>query len=231
MKPSPLIMTISKITKARYTFVKPNIFFFVVRLFFVAIVQMNLYSTYSSVNPECILKFWFIETDKDLHFRSTREFDHIIALKFKHMVDTCEKAFNYWDITSSKALMASILISDQFSRHVYRGSSSAFKNDRFAKQCTLKLISKSRWENEWTQYQCMFAILPLMHSEDLKDQESCIKLLTKYGPSMSLHYAKDHLDVIKRFGRFPHRNKALGRTTTLEEKKFIKTRANWPSLK
>lgn len=192
---------------------------------------MNFDFTYDKIHPEAIIKFWFVETEKKLHFQSTREFDRIIASKFKKLVDTCEKAFDHWDVSSSDALMASVLISDQFSRHIYRGSSSAFKNDTFAKQCTLKLISKSKWENKWTEYQRMFAILPLMHSENLKDQESCMNLLKKYGPSMSLPYAEDHLDVIRRFGRFPHRNRALSRTTTLQEKKFIEMRPKWPSLK
>lgn len=192
---------------------------------------MNFDFTYDSISPETIIRFWFVETEKNLHFQSTREFDRIIASKFKKLVDTCETAFEHWDVSSSKALMALILISDQFSRHIYRGSSSAFKNDAFAKQCTLKLISKAKWQNEWSEYQRMFAILPLMHSENLKDQESCMHLLKKYGPSMSLPYAEDHLDVIRRFGRFPHRNNALSRTTTLEEKMFIKMRPNWPSLK
>ena len=192
---------------------------------------MNFDFTYDRIHPEAIIKFWFVQTDKNLHFQSTREFDRIIASKFKKLVDTCEKDFYHWDISSSKALMALILISDQFSRHVYRGSSSAFKNDKFGKQCTLKLISKARWENEWTEYERMFAILPLMHSENLKDQESCVRFLKKYGPSMSFPYAEDHLNVIRRFGRFPHRNGTLSRTTTLEENKFIKLRPDWPSLK
>lgn len=192
---------------------------------------MNSEFTFDDISPETIIKFWFVQTDKNLHFQSTCEFDRIIASNFKKLVDTCEKAFDHWDISSSKALMALILISDQFSRHVYRGSSSAFKNDTFAKQCTLKLISKANWGNAWTKYQCMFAILPLMHSENLRDQESCVSLLRQYGPPMSLPYAEDHLDVIQRFGHFPHRNNALSRTTTLEERKFIKMRPNWPSLK
>lgn len=192
---------------------------------------MNLNFAYDSTHPEHIINFWFLETDKNLHFQSTRELDRIIASKFKKLVDTCEKALNYWDVSSTKTLMALILLSDQFSRHIYRGSASAFKNDTFAKQCTLKLISKSKWDNEWTEYQRMFAILPFMHSENLKDQESCVNLLKKYGPSMSLPYAEDHLRVIRRFGRFPHRNNALFRVTTLEEAEFIKMKPNWPSLK
>lgn len=121
--------------------------------------------------------------------------------------------------------LARIIVLDQFPRHIYRGSAAAFSTDAAALEAAKHLVDEG-WDMKLLPVERMFAYLPFQHSESLADQERSIKL---YEPLKAFpetadtdRYAVAHHDIIRRFGRFPHRNAALGRPSTLEEIDFLK---------
>lgn len=127
----------------------------------------------------------------------------------------------YDDWTDSpEGALALIIILDQFSRNLYRNSPQAFAQDRRCAQITHEVMDKGL-DQKMPEDLRVFCYMPLMHSEDLEDQELCVKVMNDNGYEANISFAEDHRDIIKRFGRFPHRNAALGRETTEEEKQFL----------
>lgn len=137
-----------------------------------------------------------------------------------------------WD--GPTGALARLLLLDQFPRTVYRGTSQAFTNDETAASLSLEVISKE-WDtvdaNHYTFEQRLFVYLPLMHSERIEAQDTCVSkckaLLDEQTAGsgnanpMIHQFAVDHRSVVARFGRFPHRNAALGRESTPEELKWL----------
>jgi uncharacterized protein (DUF924 family) len=109
---------------------------------------------------------------------------------------------------------------DQFPRNMFRGDPSAYATDAMAREVAARAIDRgadARIEPPLLQ----FLYLPFMHSEHLDDQIRCVELFRKVGNTESLRYAEDHADIIRRFGRFPHRNHLLDRATTPQEQAFL----------
>src|SRR5206468_387006 len=117
-------------------------------------------------------------------------------------------------------LLAAILLLDQCSRNIHRGSARAFQGDPLALEMAREALDRG-WTHaapkEWQQ----FLLLPLQHSENVADQERSVAEYRRLGDEEALRYALMHLDQIKRFGRFPGRNRALGRVSTPEEREVI----------
>ncbi len=118
-----------------------------------------------------------------------------------------------------------MILLDQFPRNMFRGSARAFAADSLARG-TACVILDNGWDKAMTPDERMFAYLPLEHSETLADQERCLSLMKEiavFPQSADLpKWAEAHLVIIRRFGRFPHRNAALGRASTPEELEFLK---------
>ena len=124
-----------------------------------------------------------------------------------------------WETTDDGALALAILL-DQFPRNMFRGDPRAFSSDAQALEVAHRALARGadkRIEAPLLQ----FLYLPFMHSEDLADQSRCVDLFRTTADTENLRYAEEHADIIRRFGRFPHRNRALGRTTTPEEQAFL----------
>ena len=194
-------------------------------------------------NTDLILAFWFGEnhqtTDPDywkkrnsLWFGFDEETDREISKKFEPLLSELKiDKFNDWGNTPIDQL-ALILLTDQFSRNIYRGSPKAFSFDHIAlEQCKKGL--KTRQYKELHSVHQVFYFMPLEHSENLEDQNLCIKMLEEAkasSPSELLkllesfqEFAIQHREIIEKFGRFPHRNKILGRTPTDKEKEYLAT--------
>ncbi|MGA8292496.1 MAG: DUF924 family protein [Rhodoplanes sp.] len=124
-----------------------------------------------------------------------------------------------WEQTAEGAL-ALILVLDQFPRNMFRGTARAFAADPLARGAAARAIAR-RFDCAFATPERRFFYIPFMHSEDLRDQERCIKLCREADDSEGVTYAEAHADIIRRFGRFPHRNAALGRTTTPDEQAFL----------
>jgi len=164
-----------------------------------------------------VVKFWF-GLDKATHFQKDLEFDKTVKAKFGDMVIKARNG-EYDDIinTPENALGVIILL-DQFTRNIYRDSPEAFAADHKALVIAKQSVAAG-FDEDLGDYQKMFVYLPFMHSENIADQDECIALNAKNG--MSTEFAEKHKVIIARFGRFPHRNKILGRETTPEEAEFL----------
>lgn len=169
--------------------------------------------------PQDILDFWE-EAGPKKWFAKDAEFDATIATRFK---DTHELAaqggYDDWADDPDGAL-ALIIVLDQFSRNLFRKSPAAFTQDEKCLRVTHKVIDEGL-DKKMREDLRVFAYMPLMHSERLEDQELCIEKLQEIGADENINYAKEHRDIIAKFGRFPHRNVALGRDTTEEEREFL----------
>jgi len=118
---------------------------------------------------------------------------------------------------------AGVLLLDQVPRNVYRGTPRAFITDPAARVVTRHALAEGFDQALATTAERMFLYMPLEHSENLKDQQDCVRLVAGLdGAAEFLSYAARHRDVIARFGRFPHRNAILGRESTEEEIEFLK---------
>jgi uncharacterized protein (DUF924 family) len=124
-----------------------------------------------------------------------------------------------WDDDAPGAL-AHVIVLDQFPRNMFRGTAAAFAADPLARAAAGRAIERG-FDREAAQAEQQFFYLPYMHSEALADQERCCELCRAAGDEDTLKWAELHADIIRRFGRFPHRNAVLGRVTTPEEQAFL----------
>jgi uncharacterized protein (DUF924 family) len=124
-----------------------------------------------------------------------------------------------WEATATGALALLILL-DQFPRNMFRGSARAFATDAQARAVTAAALLRG-FDGQVPANMRAFFYLPFEHSEDMADQERGLALYTAAGDADGLKWAKIHYDIIRRFGRFPHRNAVLGRATTAEEQAFL----------
>jgi uncharacterized protein (DUF924 family) len=124
-----------------------------------------------------------------------------------------------WE-SSAEGALALLLLLDQFPRNMFRGTPQAFATDPLARAITAAALLKG-FDAQVPSDLRQFFYLPFEHSEDMADQERGLALYTAAGDEEGLKWAKLHADIIRQFGRFPHRNKILGRTSTPEEQGFL----------
>jgi uncharacterized protein (DUF924 family) len=166
-----------------------------------------------------VVAFWR-EAGPDRWFNKDPAFDKQIHDRF---FDTYEAAaagkLSDWEQSANGALALLILL-DQFPRNMFRGHAQAFESDPLAREVADRAIARG-FDHEVPQSERQFFYMPFMHSEDVADQQRCIGLSRAAGDEHLVRYAELHADIIRRFGRFPHRNVLLGRTTTPEEQAFL----------
>jgi uncharacterized protein (DUF924 family) len=166
-----------------------------------------------------VVTFWQA-AGPDRWFTKDDVFDKEIRERF---FDTYEAAaagkLSDWEQSAQGALALLILL-DQFPRNMFRADARAFATDPLARAITAGAIVRG-FDSQVPKGLRGFFYLPFEHSEDLADQERCIALNKAIGDAENLKWAEIHADIIRRFGRFPHRNAALGRTTTPEEQAFL----------
>lgn len=187
------------------------------------------------VTAQDVLDFWFLpigvkghNTQRAEWFRKDDAFDREIFRLFGDIVeDGLGGGLRQWDDEGTQGVLARILVLDQFTRNIYRGTPKAFAGDALALEAALA-IDDSGANQTLPPVQRAFAYMPFEHAESLSMQDRSVILFDKLAASTAgfesmLDYAKRHRDVIRKFGRFPHRNEILGRTSTLEEVEFLKT--------
>ncbi len=180
-------------------------------------------------SPDAVLDFWFGPAERRGEkraewFRKNPEFDEQIRQQFLATVEAATSgALDGW-MQDPQTCLALIVVLDQFSRNLFRGSPRAFAADAMAREVTRQMLSNG-WDQALRPVERMFVYLPLEHSENLADQEQCHALMLSiadFAETADLHvWAMKHLVIIRRFGRFPHRNAALGRESTTEEITFL----------
>jgi len=172
-------------------------------------------------DAETVLRFWLEETPAEKRFAVDPRLDAEIGSRFRAIMEevAASRAAGWRD--DPRTILAAIIITDQFSRNLYRGTPKAFATDGLARELTNIALDKE-WDAGMAPIERQFLYMPLMHSEDLADQQRSVGLYNDLGLADAADFAVRHRDQIVRFGRFPGRNAALGRTDTPEEAKFLK---------
>jgi uncharacterized protein (DUF924 family) len=180
-----------------------------------------------------VLDFWFGEPGSALHgkaraewFRKAPAFDGQIRRRFLALHAAAALGERDRWKEEPDPLLALVVVLDQFSRNLYRGDARAFSQDAAALACA-RLMRDRGWDAQRLPVERQFAYLPFEHSEDPADQDRSVALfasLEAYPETKGLtEWAQRHRAIVRRFGRFPHRNAALGRASTPEEAAFLET--------
>jgi uncharacterized protein (DUF924 family) len=154
---------------------------------------------------------WFEKddtVDADIRARFLPLYEAAAAGELRAWEDTAEGAF------------ALALVLDQLPRNMFRGEAKAFATDPLARAVAGRAIARG-FDVSFENPERRFFYLPFMHSEVLSDLERCAELCRRADDPEGIRHAEHHAEIIRRFGRFPHRNDALGRTTTAEERAFL----------
>ena len=176
------------------------------------------------MTAEKVLEFWF-QRDRKQWFEKNPALDEEIRSRFLPLYELAlREELKTWK-QEPRSCLALVILLDQLPRNMFRGNAKAFAADPIARAAA-RVILENGWDEAMTPDERMFAYLPLEHSESLADQERCLALMKEiavFPESADLpKWAEAHLVIIRRFGRFPHRNAALGRASTPEEAEFLK---------
>ncbi len=174
-----------------------------------------------------VVHFWLHETPAGKRFARDSALDAEIAARFGAWRDAVLASGAKGWTDGPIDLLGAIILLDQFSRNIHRDSQQAFEADPLALTLA-RLMVANGWDTGLTAVERQFAYLPFEHAEALEDQQESVRLFTDLGDAEALRYAIAHKAVIDRFGRFPSRNAALGRTSTPEEVEFLsQSGAGW----
>jgi uncharacterized protein (DUF924 family) len=182
------------------------------------------------MDPRTVLDFWFgtdgspeTGTVRELWFTKSEATDAQIRERFGATIDAALRGdLDHWAL-SADGTLALILVLDQFTRNVFRDTPRSFAGDAAALGYARRLVYSGA-DRLFGTLQRWFIYMPFEHSEDRVDQYESLRLfaaLADDGEGAPLDWARKHFDVIRRFGRFPHRNAILGRTSTAEETEFL----------
>jgi uncharacterized protein (DUF924 family) len=173
----------------------------------------------TTIAPADVLAFWRA-AGPDKWFAKDEAFDAEIAARFGALWRAAaNNEIASWETTPEGAL-ALVIVLDQFPRNMFRGQARTYETDAVARAVADRALERGS-DRMVPQLERQFFYLPLMHSEILADQERCLLLARALGDDEVTKYAEIHTDIVRRFGRFPHRNSMLGRATTPDEQAFL----------
>lgn len=173
-----------------------------------------------AMQPQSVLDFWFHADMKPYWFARSDQVDEQISTKFKETWKSASQAELWAWRDSAEGCLAEIIVLDQFSRNLFRNSRLAFAQDPLALGLAQQAI-RHGLDKALTPEQRLFLYLPFMHSESVLIHECALKLFGDLGNPQSLDFEKKHKIIIDKFGRYPHRNSVLGRTSSPEETEFL----------
>ncbi|NNF47959.1 MAG: DUF924 domain-containing protein [Desulfofustis sp.] len=168
-----------------------------------------------------VLDFWFKEIEPRQWWIKDNAFDQLIRDRFSTIHDQASRCELFSWRGSAQGRLAEIVVLDQFSRNMFRGTARAFAQDQMALVLSQEAISLGI-DFELPSKKRSFMYMPFMHSESLLIHEQAEALYRRSGDQSSLEYELKHKKIIERFGRYPHRNEILGRESTEEEKEFLR---------
>jgi uncharacterized protein (DUF924 family) len=181
--------------------------------------------------PQGVLDFWFGREGEEGYgqfreawFNKDPEFDREIRDRFETVYEEAAAGrLDHWK-SEARSCLALIVVLDQFPRNMYRGDARMYAADEKAREAARHAVEHA-YDRELSPHGRLFMYLPFEHSEELDDQRLSVELFrglaTEMGSEDLLGYAVRHLEIVERFGRFPHRNAILGRRTTPEEAEFL----------
>ena len=174
--------------------------------------------------PEDVIRFWFVDHGPEDWFAGNPEFDAKLERSFGEALPQISRGEAWAWRKTFEGRLAEIIVLDQFSRQLHRGSPQAFAQDKMALVLAQEAISHGA-DQATDPTRRPFFYLPFMHAESLVIQDEGIKLYEALGNADQLDYMRKHRDTIARFGRFPFRNKPLGRDSTREELAYMEEQA------
>ena len=172
------------------------------------------------MDPQDVLRFWFGDEDepREEWFRKDEDFDREVRERFEGLHEQAASgALDHWR-ESAEGSLALVIALDQFPRNMFRGDPRSYATDEKARETARYALDRA-FDRELPLVRRTFLSMPFMHSEDLEDQRRSVELFEGMDPG---GYAVRHKEIVERFGRFPHRNAVLGRTTTPEEAEFLR---------
>jgi uncharacterized protein (DUF924 family) len=167
-----------------------------------------------------VLNFWFEEIKQSQWWKKDDKFDQMMVERFSDLHSRAVRCDLFEWREKPKGRLAEIIVLDQFSRNMFRGSPLAFANDQMALTLAQEAVSLGI-DMQLDPLERGFIYLPFMHSESLKIHEVAEKLYSHHEVQSSLEWEVKHKAIIERFGRYPHRNETLGRESTAEELDFL----------
>ncbi|ALE01829.1 membrane protein [Candidatus Pseudothioglobus singularis PS1] len=172
----------------------------------------------NSITPSDVLDYWFSEKSKQFWFASTPQVDNEIKVRFESVWEkAAEGEYSQWRETADGSV-ALIVILDQLPLNMFRSDPKGFQTESMAVEVALNAINNG-FDEELNDEKLLFLFMPLMHSENIDHQNLQVYLFDKY--NFNLEFSKHHRDLVKKFGRFPHRNEILGRMSTMEELDYL----------
>lgn len=176
--------------------------------------------------PQQLLAFWFDTHGMDDWYGGGPDFDAAVRdlAEGWHEALRAQPAETF--LTDSDTALAAAILFDQVPRNIFRGHADAFATDSLARAIARGIVDNG-WDQQWSDERRQFAYLPFEHSEDIDDQRESLRLMTQLADRVFHDYAQKHFDIIDRFGRFPHRNAALGRAPRPDEEAAIEEGKNW----
>lgn len=170
--------------------------------------------------PQQILDFWFHEISPTDWWTKSDTFDQLLKTRFLTVLEGASRCELYQWRETPQGRLAEIIVLDQFSRNIYRDTPLAFAQDAQALTLAQEAVATGA-DKLLSPIERNFLYMPYMHSESLMIHEVAVALFTDNGLPENLDFELRHKVIIERFGRYPHRNKILGRTSTPEELEFL----------
>jgi len=172
-----------------------------------------------------LLRVWFHDLGTRDWFGGGDGVDAMLQRRFEVDLQRLAHRPAYEFTKEPQVALAAILLFDQIPRNLYRDTANAFAYDPLTLQLTHHLIAKG-WLSRFDRHERQFALMPLMHSENIADQRLAVRLFARYAPA-AFPFARSHHKMIARFGRFSHRNPILGRQSTAAEKRAVEAGFSW----
>lgn len=167
-----------------------------------------------------LLDYWYSDDMKPYWFNSTPEIDEKLKIKFEALYEQALSGeLDSW-LDNADSTLALVILLDQLPLNIYRGTEKSFASETKAIEI-VKITLELGYDQQIERDRLAFLYMPLMHSENLGDQEYSVALFRRLNNPYSLRFAEHHRDLIKRFGRFPHRNRILGRESSVEELEYL----------
>ncbi|WP_374396012.1 DUF924 family protein [Sphingopyxis sp.] len=173
-----------------------------------------------------LLIFWFDDHGIDDWYGGGPAFDEAVRDLSGDWHDALRALAADHFLTDPDTALAAVILFDQVPRNIYRNHADAFATDDLARAIARGIVARG-WDRSLPEIRRPFAYLPFEHSEDIGDQRESLRLMSQLADPMFGTYARKHFDIIDRFGRFPHRNAALGRATRPGEEAAIEEGKDW----
>jgi uncharacterized protein (DUF924 family) len=173
--------------------------------------------------PQEILDFWFSAEVRKLWFNSTPQFDASLRERFLLLWQQASRGeLDHWQ-QSAEGCLALVIILDQFPLNMFRAEAQSFATEAQSRGVAQMAIDQG-FDQALDVGQRAFLYMPFMHSETLADQQFALELFAQPGLEDNLRFARHHHDIIEKFGRFPHRNAALGRDNSAAEIEYLNSK-------